>query len=208
MDFELKLEKPDASRAWVSAFVMGISYFFGGLIPMIPYFAFHNIDHALFTSIGITGCVLVVFGFVKSIVTGGTNAMLSQARSRHWRLVRSQLAQVTGSFAVSMRYTHYRRRIKRDLLIKSRSKRRYERVPCRCARISGSRGKGRCIRAERRIKLSPMTISSDSEESLFFSTIKSSSKSSGIRLFFLNALETNTGANFACMKCADSHYRL
>jgi hypothetical protein len=29
MDFELKLEKPALSRGWISALVMGISYFLG-----------------------------------------------------------------------------------------------------------------------------------------------------------------------------------
>jgi predicted membrane protein (TIGR00267 family) len=70
MDFELKLEKPSASRAWISALSMGFAYFFGGLIPMIPYFAYHNINHALFTSIGITVVVLIIFGYVKAVVTG------------------------------------------------------------------------------------------------------------------------------------------
>lgn len=37
---------------------------------MIPYFAFKNVNHALFTSIGITAVVLVVFGYVKALVTG------------------------------------------------------------------------------------------------------------------------------------------
>ena len=38
---------------------------------MIPYFAFqHNVNHALFTSIGITAVVLVAFGYVKALVTG------------------------------------------------------------------------------------------------------------------------------------------
>ena len=72
MDFELKLEEPSSSRAWISAIVMGLSYFLGGLIPMIPYFAFHNINHALFTSIAITAVILVVFGFVKAVLTGCT----------------------------------------------------------------------------------------------------------------------------------------
>jgi VIT1/CCC1 family predicted Fe2+/Mn2+ transporter len=36
---------------------------------MIPYFAFKNTNHALFTSIGITVVVLVVFGFGKSRLT-------------------------------------------------------------------------------------------------------------------------------------------
>jgi len=72
MDFELKLEKPNVSRAWISAATMGAAYFIGGLIPMIPYFAMTNVTHALFVSIGITVVILVVFGFVKNKITIGT----------------------------------------------------------------------------------------------------------------------------------------
>jgi hypothetical protein len=32
MDFELKLEKPNVSRAWISAATMGAAYFIGKLI--------------------------------------------------------------------------------------------------------------------------------------------------------------------------------
>jgi len=35
MTFELKLEKPDTSRAWISAATMGASYFIGELRPRI-----------------------------------------------------------------------------------------------------------------------------------------------------------------------------
>ncbi|GIJ99646.1 hypothetical protein Aspvir_003647 [Aspergillus viridinutans] len=35
MDFELKLEKPNVSQAWISAATMGISYFIGAIIPSI-----------------------------------------------------------------------------------------------------------------------------------------------------------------------------
>lgn len=49
---------------------MGFSYFIGGLIPMIPYFAFTEVNHALFTSIGISVVILLLFGYVKAIVTG------------------------------------------------------------------------------------------------------------------------------------------
>ncbi len=87
MTFELKLEKPNVSRAWISAATMGASYFIGkgtrawkthqsadhnnkgGLIPMIPYFAMQNVTHALFISIGITVVILLVFGFIKNWVT-------------------------------------------------------------------------------------------------------------------------------------------
>jgi len=70
MNFELQLPRPDTSRAWMSAIVMGISYLLGGLVPMIPYFAIRNVNHALFTSIGITIVILLVFGYVKAIITG------------------------------------------------------------------------------------------------------------------------------------------
>ena len=38
---------------------------------MIPYFIFHhNIDRALWFSVGLTGMVLLAFGFVKAKLTG------------------------------------------------------------------------------------------------------------------------------------------
>ncbi|KAL5602185.1 hypothetical protein FOBRF1_009718 [Fusarium oxysporum] len=68
MDFELKLEEPNVHRAWISAVTMGLSYFIGGLIPMIPYFVMSRVREALFVSIGITVAVLLVFGYVKNYV--------------------------------------------------------------------------------------------------------------------------------------------
>ena len=70
MDFELRLEKPAGSQAWISAMFMGFSYMLGGIIPMIPYFALLNVNHALFISIAITVVELLVFGYVKAKVTG------------------------------------------------------------------------------------------------------------------------------------------
>ncbi|KAF2476690.1 DUF125-domain-containing protein [Lindgomyces ingoldianus] len=72
MQFELNLTAPAISRLYISALVMGLSYFLGGLIPMIPYFAIQDVSKALFVSIGITVVMLLSFGFVKAIVTGTT----------------------------------------------------------------------------------------------------------------------------------------
>ncbi|KAI9716628.1 MAG: hypothetical protein M1828_007606 [Chrysothrix sp. TS-e1954] len=72
MDFVLKLEKPNVSRAWISAGTMGAAYFIGGLIPMIPYFAVHNTAHALFISSAITVVILLGFGYIKNWITVGT----------------------------------------------------------------------------------------------------------------------------------------
>ncbi|KAH7407144.1 Ccc1 family [Cadophora sp. MPI-SDFR-AT-0126] len=68
MDFELRLEKPNISRAWISGATMGLSYFVGGLIPMIPYFIISNVTHALFVSIAVTIVVLILFGFAKNYI--------------------------------------------------------------------------------------------------------------------------------------------
>ncbi|KAI3396191.1 hypothetical protein diail_394 [Diaporthe ilicicola] len=69
MDFELQLPEPDTSAAWVSAVTMGLSYFVGGLIPMVPYFILDSAQNALFVSIAITVVILLVFGYVKTWVT-------------------------------------------------------------------------------------------------------------------------------------------
>ncbi|CAK3755067.1 Vacuolar iron transporter [Lecanosticta acicola] len=73
MDFEVRLEKASTRMAWMEGLVMGVAYFLGGLLPMIPYFAMDRVNHALFVSIGITAVILVVFGYVKALVTGTTH---------------------------------------------------------------------------------------------------------------------------------------
>ncbi|AEO68467.1 uncharacterized protein THITE_2118014 [Thermothielavioides terrestris NRRL 8126] len=69
MDFELRLPEPDSGRAWVSAATMGLSYFVGGLIPMLPYFFMHSAQRALLVSVLITVVILLGFGFLKNWVT-------------------------------------------------------------------------------------------------------------------------------------------
>ncbi|CAK7215907.1 Protein ccc1 [Sporothrix bragantina] len=69
MHFELRLECPEVSRAWLSALTMGMSYFIGGLIPMIPYFLMRRAGDALMVSIAITAVILLAFGYVKTAIT-------------------------------------------------------------------------------------------------------------------------------------------
>lgn len=66
MDFELQLPEPDTTAAWKSAITMGLSYFVGGLVPMLPYFLMDSAQLALFVSIAITVVILLAFGYVKS----------------------------------------------------------------------------------------------------------------------------------------------
>ena len=70
MRFELGLEKPDKHRALQSAFVIGISYVVGGFIPLTAYFFTPSAKVGLIYSTMITLVCLVVFGLVKSKLTG------------------------------------------------------------------------------------------------------------------------------------------
>ena len=70
MRFELGLEKPDSSRAPISAATIGASYVVGGLIPLVPYMIVPSSTQGLYMSCIITAVALAVFGAVKGQVTG------------------------------------------------------------------------------------------------------------------------------------------
>lgn len=64
------LEEVPTSRLYISAFTIGMGYFLGGLIPLMPYF-FEPVAHiALLYSCILTGIILLIFGVVKARVTG------------------------------------------------------------------------------------------------------------------------------------------
>lgn len=70
MRFELGLERPDKNRAHQSALIIGISYIIGGIIPLASYFFTDTTEQGLIYSCGVTLACLVVFGLVKSKLTG------------------------------------------------------------------------------------------------------------------------------------------
>ena len=70
MRYELGLEQPDVNRARNSALTIGASYIVGGLIPLMPYFFCANVHTGLLFSALVTLLALLVFGYVKSRVTG------------------------------------------------------------------------------------------------------------------------------------------
>jgi VIT1/CCC1 family predicted Fe2+/Mn2+ transporter len=70
MRFELGLERPDKNRALQSAIVIGFSYIVGGLIPLSAYFFTPTASEGLFYSSIITIICLIVFGLIKSKLTG------------------------------------------------------------------------------------------------------------------------------------------
>ncbi|CDR99730.1 related to CCC1-Proposed vacuolar iron transport protein [Sporisorium scitamineum] len=65
------LEPVSTSRLYISALTIGLSYFIGGIIPLLPYMFVQEASRALLLSVIITGVILLVFGVVKQRVTGG-----------------------------------------------------------------------------------------------------------------------------------------
>ena len=70
MKHELGLDEPDPKRARKSAFNIGVSYIFGGLVPLSPYFFVPDAIGALKVSVAVTLVCLFIFGYFKSKVTG------------------------------------------------------------------------------------------------------------------------------------------
>jgi VIT1/CCC1 family predicted Fe2+/Mn2+ transporter len=68
------LQEIEEKRVWQSALTIGISYFLGGFIPLLPYLFIASVQTALFASIGITAIVLLIFGVVKQKCTGRGDA--------------------------------------------------------------------------------------------------------------------------------------
>lgn len=71
--FHHQSPKPEGSRPLVSAITIGGSYFLGGLVPLIPYFAVpkEKILLGLWWSVGVMAFALFIFGWVKSGIVSG-----------------------------------------------------------------------------------------------------------------------------------------
>ncbi len=80
MRFELGLEKPNPARAPISAATIAVSYFVGGLIPLLPYILTGTVDEAFEISVIVTGFALLAFGAVKGHFTG-VNRLKSAAQT-------------------------------------------------------------------------------------------------------------------------------
>ncbi|KAI6119870.1 VIT family-domain-containing protein [Pisolithus croceorrhizus] len=67
------LKEVPTKRLYLSAITIGLGYLVGGIIPLIPYFFISRAHIALLYSCILTGVVLLVFGAIKSRVTGAGN---------------------------------------------------------------------------------------------------------------------------------------
>ncbi|MCA8829765.1 VIT1/CCC1 transporter family protein [Hymenobacter pini] len=70
MKYELGLEKPDPKQAPKSAVTISIAYALGGLIPLSGYFFTSTPTQGLLWSAVITLVCLLIFGYLKSRLTG------------------------------------------------------------------------------------------------------------------------------------------
>ena len=70
MSLELKMEKPVKNRAVKSAGTIAVSYLVGGFIPLLPYIIVNDPKTGFYISCISTILALIVFGYLKSKVTG------------------------------------------------------------------------------------------------------------------------------------------
>lgn len=73
MSFHHQEALPTLRRAYKTAFTLALSYFLGGLIPLIPYLIVprNQVMKALWWSVGVMGITLMVFGYTKSCIVVG-----------------------------------------------------------------------------------------------------------------------------------------
>lgn len=67
------LEEPADGRQFTSALTIGLSYFFGGFIPLIPYFFTSTVESGLIISAIVMAITLFIFGVAKTIVSLGSD---------------------------------------------------------------------------------------------------------------------------------------
>lgn len=65
------LEEPSEGREFTSALTIGISYFLGGFVPLLPYFFCHVVKTGLIISVVVMLITLFVFGFIKTSISLG-----------------------------------------------------------------------------------------------------------------------------------------
>lgn len=89
------LEEPSEGRELTSALTIGLAYFFGGFIPLIPYFFTTVVQTGLIYSALIMAITLFMFGYFKTVLSLGTD---TPTQNCMWNGVSMLL---TGGFAAS-----------------------------------------------------------------------------------------------------------
>lgn len=75
MRFHHQLAEADfaPSRAYVSGLTISLGYFFGGLVPLLPYLFVSSVDRAFVGSILVMALALFAFGWAKTAFVGETS---------------------------------------------------------------------------------------------------------------------------------------
>jgi VIT1/CCC1 family predicted Fe2+/Mn2+ transporter len=73
MHFQHTLPEPASSRAMTCALTIAAGYFFGGFIPLLPYFLVPRTEVllALYWSLGVMALCLFIFGYTKTCFVSG-----------------------------------------------------------------------------------------------------------------------------------------
>lgn len=67
------LEEPADGRQFTSAMTIGLSYFLGGFVPLVPYFFTETVQSGLIISAIVMGITLFMFGVAKTLVSLGSD---------------------------------------------------------------------------------------------------------------------------------------
>ncbi|EGW31657.1 protein CCC1 [Spathaspora passalidarum NRRL Y-27907] len=65
------LEEPAEGREFTSALTIGLAYFFGGFVPLLPYFFTQYVQTGLLISVIVMLITLFAFGYIKTAISLG-----------------------------------------------------------------------------------------------------------------------------------------
>lgn len=91
IDFIIKygrgFEEPAKNRQIISALTIGSGYFFGGFIPLIPYFFTTTVGNGLFISVIVMLVTLFWFGYFKAKVSMGPECTTTTCISEGFQMI-------------------------------------------------------------------------------------------------------------------------
>lgn len=102
IDFVIKfgkgLEEPSEGREITSALTIGLSYFLGGFVPLVPYFFCSIVKVGLLVSVIVMIVTLFIFGYVKTMVS-------LEDSSLYKRVLEGAQMVIVGSIAAGAAWT-------------------------------------------------------------------------------------------------------
>lgn len=93
------LEEPAEGREFTSALTIGLAYFLGGFVPLLPYFFCSVVKTGLITSVIVMVLTLFIFGYIKTSVSLGEDC------GTHKKFIEGFQMVLTGSVAAGAAWT-------------------------------------------------------------------------------------------------------